>query len=98
MRKSRSTERILSRLFLNVNKRTRLRLALLSGMLGVAFLIGGVLTLWDIARTISQGSQRYWLPFMIMQLPWYVAADAFVLISWVGGALIATAAVLLARP
>ena len=60
------------------------RLAVFLLVIGAMTATGATLALWDVARVASTGVQTYWLPFMIVQLPWYVAADLFVLLNFLG--------------
>ena len=57
--------------------------------IGSAFVIGGSLALWDVARSTSLGNQIYWLPFMTLSTAWYIAADLFVFLIIMGAGMIA---------
>ncbi|MDA4133656.1 MAG: hypothetical protein OK454_11125 [Thaumarchaeota archaeon] len=50
------------------------RSAVYLGM-GLFFVIEGGNLLWDLGRTIANGSAGYWLPFMMVDMPWYLAGD-----------------------
>mgnify|MGYP001612837294 CR=1 FL=1 len=57
--------------------------------IGSAFVLGGSLALWDVARSTSLGNQTYWLPFMAFSTAWFIAADLFVFLIVMGAGMIA---------
>jgi hypothetical protein len=61
--------------------------------LGLFFVVEGGNLLWDLGRTITNGTANYWLPFMAVEMPWYVAGDLGIFLIGLGGVLMFVAGV-----